>query len=94
MTVDSRHPLQCDVSLRRESSRQRLARESFGVRLPACRWGECLRATRHGRRRPAFGVALHDRYGFVVLEEVEGTGLAVYGNEDPVIYRVIADREA
>jgi acetylornithine/succinyldiaminopimelate/putrescine aminotransferase len=49
--------------------------------------------TKHYRRfqnGPAFGVALHDRYGFAVLDEVEGTGLAVYGDEDPVIYRVIA----
>jgi SAM-dependent methyltransferase len=41
----------------------------------------------------AFGVALHERYGFEILDEVEGTGLAVYGDEDPVIYRVIAVRQ-
>jgi hypothetical protein len=40
----------------------------------------------------AFGAALRDRYGFDVLDQIEGTGLAVYGEEDPVIYRVIAVR--
>jgi hypothetical protein len=52
--------------------------------------------TKHYRRfqnGPAFGVALHERHGFLVLDEIEGTGLAPYGEEDPVIYRVIARRE-
>ena len=41
---------------------------------------------------PAFGRALHERYGFDVLDEQEGTGLSVYGDEDPELYRVIARR--
>ena len=40
----------------------------------------------------AFGRALHQRYGFDVLDEQEGTGLSVYGDEDPELYRVIARR--
>lgn len=39
---------------------------------------------------PAFGRSLAERYGFSVLEEQEGTGLSVYKDEDPVLYRVIA----
>jgi hypothetical protein len=41
---------------------------------------------------PAFGEALRDRYGFEVLEEVEGQGLSPYKDEDPHLYRVIARR--
>jgi SAM-dependent methyltransferase len=51
--------------------------------------------TGHFRRfqnGPAFGQALRDRYGFTVLDEQEGTGLSVYGDEDPELYRVIAAR--
>ena len=40
----------------------------------------------------AFGRELHQRYGFEVLHEEEGTGLSVYGDEDPELYRVIARR--
>jgi SAM-dependent methyltransferase len=43
---------------------------------------------------PAFGVALGERWGFEVLEEQEGTGLAPYRDEDPELYRVIARRSA
>jgi SAM-dependent methyltransferase len=39
---------------------------------------------------PAFGRSLSERFGFTVLEEQEGTGLSVYKDEDPVLYRVIA----
>ena len=39
---------------------------------------------------PTFGVALGDRFGFKVIEEVEGTGLSPYRDEDPHVYRVIA----
>jgi SAM-dependent methyltransferase len=52
--------------------------------------------TKHYRRFQSgrvFGIALRDRYGFDLLDEVEGTGLAVYGGEDPVIYRVVARRQ-
>jgi SAM-dependent methyltransferase len=41
---------------------------------------------------PGFGHALHERYGFDVLDEQEGTGLSVYKDEDPELYRVIARR--
>jgi hypothetical protein len=41
---------------------------------------------------PAVGVALRERYGFDVLEEVEGQGLSPYQDEDPHLYRVIAAR--
>jgi hypothetical protein len=41
---------------------------------------------------PAFGRTLHERYCFDVLDEQEGTGLSVYGEEDPELYRVIARR--
>ena len=40
----------------------------------------------------AFSRTLHQRYGFEVLDEQEGTGLSVYGDEDPELYRVIARR--
>jgi Methyltransferase domain len=52
-------------------------------------YGEHYRRFQNG---PAFGRALHQRYGFEVLEEEEGTGLSVYGDEDPELYRVIARR--
>jgi SAM-dependent methyltransferase len=41
---------------------------------------------------PQFGVDLRERYGFEVLEEVEGQGLSPYQDEDPYLYRVIAVR--
>lgn len=41
---------------------------------------------------PAFGAELHDRYGFAVLDEVEGRGLSPYDGEDPHLYRVVAQR--
>jgi SAM-dependent methyltransferase len=50
---------------------------------------------RHYRRfqsGPAFGHALQEEFGFEVLDEQEGTGLSVYGDEDPELYRVIARR--
>jgi hypothetical protein len=40
----------------------------------------------------AFGRALRERYGFAVEHEEEGTGLAPYKDEDPVLYRVIAKK--
>lgn len=39
-----------------------------------------------------FGIALSDRFGFDVIEEVEGMGLSPYLDEDPHVYRVIARR--
>lgn len=41
---------------------------------------------------PEFGAALGDRYGFKVVEEQQGTGLAPYQGEDPELYRVVAHR--
>lgn len=41
---------------------------------------------------PAFGRSLTQQFGFAVLEEQEGTGLSVYKDEDPALYRVIARR--
>ena len=49
--------------------------------------------TKHYRRYqngPAFGRELRQRYGFTVVEEEQGTGLSVYKDEDPHLYRVIA----
>ena len=50
---------------------------------------------RHYRRfqdGPGFGVAIRERHGFDPVFEVEGTGLSPYGDEDPVLYRVVARR--
>lgn len=52
-------------------------------------YGDHYRRFQNG---PAFGRSLHQRYGFEILEEQEGTGLSVYGDEDPELYRVIARR--
>jgi SAM-dependent methyltransferase len=52
-------------------------------------YGDHYRRFQNG---PAFGLTLHYRYGFEVLDEQEGTGLSVYGDEDPELYRVIARR--
>jgi SAM-dependent methyltransferase len=41
---------------------------------------------------PAFGVALREKYGFGVTFEVEGQGFSPYKGEDPVLYRVLAQR--
>jgi SAM-dependent methyltransferase len=41
---------------------------------------------------PAFGRSLRERFGFEVLHEQEATGLSPYGDEDPMLYRVIARR--
>jgi hypothetical protein len=41
---------------------------------------------------PAFGAALAERFGFGVVLSMESTGLSPYGDEDPVLYRVIATR--
>ena len=41
---------------------------------------------------PGFGRGLREKYRFEVLDEQEGTGLSVYKNEDPELYRVIARR--
>lgn len=38
----------------------------------------------------SFGRKLTNRFGFTILEEVAGTGLSVYKNEDPHLYRVVA----
>jgi ubiquinone/menaquinone biosynthesis C-methylase UbiE len=49
--------------------------------------------TKHYRRfqnGPAFGVRLHEDYGFDVIFEQEGTGLSPYKGEDPELYRVLA----
>lgn len=40
----------------------------------------------------AFGAALRETYGFAVLHEEEGRGLSPFKGEDPVLYRVIAQR--
>ena len=40
----------------------------------------------------AFGETLRNRLGFDVVHEEEGTGLAPYKNEDPVLYRVVATK--
>jgi hypothetical protein len=40
----------------------------------------------------AFGVALREKYGFDLLHEQESTGLSPYGEEDPMLYRIIARR--
>jgi SAM-dependent methyltransferase len=50
---------------------------------------------RHYRRYqngPAFGAALDAQHGFELLFEQESTGLSPYGEEDPMLYRVIARR--
>lgn len=52
-------------------------------------YGKHYRRYQNGR---AFGVALAERYGFTVSHEEEGTGLAPYKDEDPVLYRVVATR--
>jgi SAM-dependent methyltransferase len=52
-------------------------------------YGDHYRRFQNG---PAFGQTLHHRYGFEVLDEQQGTGLSVYGDEDPELYRVIARR--
>lgn len=39
-----------------------------------------------------FRASLENDYGFEVLYDFEGTGLSPYGDEDPVLYRVIARR--
>jgi hypothetical protein len=41
-----------------------------------------------------FGKALREQYGFSVLHEVESSGLSPYRDEDPVLYRVIASKQA
>jgi len=40
----------------------------------------------------AFGASLGDKHSFTLLHEEEGTGLSPYKGEDPVLYRVIAQR--
>jgi hypothetical protein len=40
----------------------------------------------------AFGQALRERFGFDVVDEVHGTGLSPYQDEDPELYRLIAIR--
>jgi SAM-dependent methyltransferase len=52
-------------------------------------YGDHFRRFQNGS---AFGRTLQQRYGFEVLDEQEGTGLSVYGDEDPELYRVIARR--
>ena len=39
-----------------------------------------------------FSATLRGSYGFEIVHEEEGTGLSPYGEEDPVLYRVIARR--
>jgi hypothetical protein len=41
---------------------------------------------------PAFGQRLQGEMGFEVAHDEEGTGLSPYGEEDPVLYRVVAVR--
>ena len=41
---------------------------------------------------PAFGQRLQGEMGFEVAHDEEGTGLSPYGEEDPVLYRVVARR--
>ncbi|MGA8113744.1 MAG: class I SAM-dependent methyltransferase [Actinocatenispora sp.] len=52
-------------------------------------YGKHFRRYQNG---PAFGVALGDQYGFKPLDEQEGTGLSPYKDEDPELYRVVAQR--
>ncbi len=61
------------------TNKDELGRKAFGVH--------------HFRRFQdgyAFGQEVRERHGFVVVFEEEGTGLAPYKSEDPVLYRVIA----
>ena len=59
---------------------------------------DAKRAKAHGKHYRRFQNAaefrrsLTERFGFEVLHEVEGTGLSPYGDEDPVLYRVVARR--
>ncbi|MGJ9411318.1 methyltransferase domain-containing protein [Aeromicrobium sp. CF4.19] len=50
-------------------------------------YGDHYRRFQNG---PEFGRLLGQRYGFVVLEQQEGTGLSIYKDEDPALYRVVA----
>ena len=51
-----------------------------------------LKHYRRYQNGSALADTLHDEYGFTVLDQIESTGLARYGDEDPVIYRIIARR--
>jgi hypothetical protein len=59
---------------------------------------DASRAKVHGKHYRRFQSAeefrgtLTERLGFEVLDEVESTGLSPYGDEDPVLYRVVARR--
>ena len=59
---------------------------------------DATRAKVHGKHYRRFQNAaefrrsLTERFGFDVLHEQEGTGLSPYGDEDPVLYRVVARR--
>jgi len=47
----------------------------------------------HSRRfqnAAQFRAALEDRFGFAVVSEQESDGLSPYGDEDPILYRVVA----
>lgn len=51
--------------------------------------------TRHFRRyqnAEEFRVALEETYGFTVRHHEERSGLSPYGEEDPILFRVIAER--
>lgn len=43
---------------------------------------------------PAFGRKLREDFGFVVLDELESDGLSPYRDEDPMLYRVYARKDA
>jgi SAM-dependent methyltransferase len=43
---------------------------------------------------PALSAALREEYGFEVVDDQQGTGLAPFRNEDPQLYRVLARRSA
>jgi ubiquinone/menaquinone biosynthesis C-methylase UbiE len=61
---------------------------------------DALRVKVHGKHYRRFQNAaefrqsLTERFGFEVLHEREGTGLSPYGDEDPVLFRVVARRQA
>jgi hypothetical protein len=51
--------------------------------------------TQHYRRYQSaavFGEALTMQYGFAIKHEEENSGLSPYGEEDPILYRVVAER--
>ena len=74
--------------------------ECRSINDPLARQGEVLspseRVAGHYRRFIVLDelLASLDRLGFDILEQVESRGLAVHGDEDPVVIRVLASRRA